>query len=371
MSPMKPFVPESIEKVELYPPGMPIDEIRRVYGISGEIVKLNSNENCLGPSPMAVKAAAASLREIHLYPDNSAYDLKAKLAKKYNVGSEQIIMGNGSNELIQFVAMTFLLPGQEVITAAPTFLLYSIMGRALGGRVKEVPLSNFVYDLESMAAEITEETKLVFISNPNNPTGTIVTRKAFDRFMQAVPADLIVVVDEAYAEYVTSSEYPDALSYVAPGRNVMILRTFSKAYGLAGLRIGFAIAPARLVNYMERVREPHNVNTLAQRAALAALDDREHLRRTQENNRIGREYLSDQLARLGISFVPTQANFILVHIGPRASAVHQSLLQAGVMVRAISGHGLDHYLRVTIGLPAENHTFITALEQAMRGNGGR
>jgi len=367
---MKPFVPERIERVELYPPGKPIAEIRRVYGISGELVKLNSNENCLGPSPMAVQAVSQSLHEIHLYPDNSAYELKAKLAALHKASSEQIIIGNGSNELIQFIAMTFLLPGQEVLTATPTFLLYSIMGRALGGRLTEVPLKHFAYDLEAMAAGITEETKLIFISNPNNPTGTTVSGAAFARFMQAVPADVIVVMDEAYAEYVTSSDYPDVLAYVAQGRNVIMLRTFSKAYGLAGLRIGYAIAPARLVHYMERVREPHNANVLAQRAALAALDDVAHIKSTRENNLLGREYLSAQLKRLGLSFVPTQANFLLVHIGPQAAAVYQALLQAGVMIRAIAGHGLDHYVRVTIGRPEENEKFIAALEHAVRSGGG-
>jgi len=364
---MKPFVPERIEQVELYPPGKPIAEIRRVYGISGELVKLNSNENCLGPSPLAVQAISQALGDIHLYPDNSAYELKARIGELYKTSPEQIIIGNGSNELIQFIAMTFLLPGQEVLTATPTFLLYGIMGRALGGRITEVPLRHFAYDLEAMAAAITGDTKLIFISNPNNPTGTAVSGAAFAGFMEAVPQDAIVVLDEAYAEYVTSSDYPDALAYVARGRNVIMLRTFSKAYGLAGLRIGFAIAPARLVRYLERVREPHNANVLAQRAALAALDDAAHLASTRENNCLGREYLGAQLAGLGLSFVPTQANFVLVHIGPRAGDVYPALLQDGVMVRAIAGHGLDHYLRVTIGRPAENEKFIAALARAVRG----
>jgi histidinol-phosphate aminotransferase len=354
---MKRLVSEHVENSKLYPPGRPIEEVKRKYGIE-EVVKLNSNENCLGPSPMALKAVTESVREIYRYPDNSAFYLKRKLAEKNGVSPEQIILGNGSNELVQFIIMTFLVPGEEVVTGRPTFLLYGIMGRVLGGRVKEIPLKDFSFDLESMATQIAKDTKLIFISNPNNPTGTIVTDDSFRRFMGKVPGDVIVVMDEAYFEYVTSSDFPESLEYVNEKRNIIILRTFSKAYGLAGLRIGYAIAPARLTSYMERIREPFNANCLAQKAALAALDDTEHVERTRENNRIGLEYIYAQLKKLQLSFVPTQANFLLVNVGPKADTVYRMLLKEGIMVRSMSSFEPNEHIRVTVGLPEENKKLL-------------
>ncbi len=362
---MKRLIPEYLENATLYPPGRPLEEVTRMHGIT-ELTKLNANENCLGPSPLAIQAVRESAGDIHLYPDNSAFYLKRKLADKWNISAEQILLGNGSNELVQFILMTFLLPGEEVITAKPTFLLYGIMGHVLGGRVKEVPLNNFAYDLERMTDELTEKTKLIFISNPNNPTGTIVTGDEFERFMGHVPQDVVVVTDEAYGEYVTSTDFPDTRDYVQKGRNVIVLRTFSKAYGLAGLRLGYAIAPVRIIRYMEKIREPFNANSLAQKAALAALDDAAHVTKTRENNISGLAYLAAELQRLQVSYVPSQANFILIDLGPRAEEVNGMLLQEGVMVRSMSGYGLQECLRVTIGLPEENRKFIDTLERVLQ-----
>ena len=362
---MKRLVSEHIKNAKLYPPGRPLEEVKREYGIE-KIVKLNSNENSLGPSPMAIKAVVGSARDVHRYPDNSAFYLTRRLADKYGVLPEQIMLGNGSNELVQFIIMTFLLPGEEVVTGKPTFVLYGIMGRVLGGRVKEIQLKDFSFDLESMAREITNDTKLIFISNPNNPTGTIVGSGSFKSFMQKVPEDVIVVMDEAYFEYVRSSDYPDALEYVKQGRNMIVLRTFSKVYGLAGLRIGYAIAYAGLISYMERLREPFNANSLAQKAALAALDDKNHIERSKQNNHAGLEYMYAQLERLQLSFVHSQTNFVLIKIGPGADVVYRMLLKQGVMVRSMSEYDLNEFIRVTIGLPEENQEFISTLEKILR-----
>ncbi len=361
---MKKLVSESIEQATLYPPGKPLDEIKRTYGID-DLVKLNANENCIGPSPLAVKAIRDAAADIHRYPDNSAYYLKHKLAEKYGVTPGQVMLGNGSNELVQFILMTFLSPGQEVLTASPTFVLYGIMGQVMGGRVREVPLKDNCYDLDAMAAAISDETKLVFICNPNNPTGTIVKAEAFRSFMQQVPDDVIVVMDEAYAEFVASPDWPDACSYVKQDRNIIVLRTFSKAYGLAGLRLGYALAPERLTSYLERVREPFNANAVAQQAALAALDDEEHLQKVKDNNREGMQYLCSSFDRLGISYVPSEANFILVFVGPRAEDMAEDLLKQGIMVRPMKGFDLSGCFRLTVGLPDENRRCIEALEKLL------
>jgi histidinol-phosphate aminotransferase len=259
---MRKLVRDSIENLPLYPPGKSLEEVRREYGIE-DVIKLASNENCLGASPKAIQAIKESIEDIHRYPDNDCHDLKEKLGRRHGVLPEQIILGHGSNELVQFILLTFLLSGEEVITGRPTFLLYGMMGRALAGKVTEIPLKAFAYDLQSIAEHIKQETKIIFISNPNNPTGTIVTERSFARFMEHVPEDVLVVVDEAYGEYVTNSEFPETLNYLKDGRNIIILKTFSKAYGLAGLRIGYGMSQTELIGHMEKVREPFNFNYLA------------------------------------------------------------------------------------------------------------
>jgi len=362
---MKKLTPDYIEQLPLYPPGKPVAEVKREFGID-EIVKLASNENALGPSPKAVQALQAALSDIHRYPDNGCYYLREKLAEKYGVDRSQLLFGHGSNEVIQLIVLAFLTPDEEVITAGQTFILYPIMSNARGARVLEVPLKDFTYDLEAMAGRITDKTKIIFISNPNNPTGTMADAASFRTFMQQVPADVLVVLDEAYGEYVMSPAYPDSLEYLRQGRNIIILRTFSKAYGLAGLRIGYALCPALLVNYMERVRVPFNVNYLAQVAALAALDDKEHLRRSQDNNQKGLAYIYAELKGMGLVYIPTHSNFLLVNLGTRAEDVYQKLLREGVIIRSMASYGLDNYVRVTIGLPEENERFISSLRKVLQ-----
>jgi len=363
---MKKLVPDYIQNAQLYPPGTPIEEVKRKLGLE-DIVKLNSNENGLGPSPMAVRAIRAAASAVNLYPDNSAYSLRRKLAKKYGVRPGEVMLGNGSNELVQFILMTFLLPEEEMVTCFPTFLLYGIMGRVMGGTVQEAPLKNFCFDLDALLKKITERTKLIFISNPNNPTGTFVNADIFSDFMKALPEDVIMVVDEAYFEYVTDKTCSDTIQYVRDGRNVIVLRTFSKAYGLAGLRIGYALAPEALLMQMEKVREPFNSNTLAQKAALAALDDADHLERTLANNAAGLGYLYQQLDRLKLAYIPSQANFVAVRLGPPAGMICEKLMKRGVLVRHMKSFGMAEYVRISVGLPRENERVVRELEQALDG----
>ncbi len=361
---MKKLIPDHIRKARLYPPGKPLDEIKRELGITN-VVKLNANENNAGPSPLAVQAIRDAASQVHRYPDNSAYYLRQKLADKYRLAPGNIMLGNGSNELVQFILMTFLLDGESVLTACPTFVLYAIMGRVLGGEVIEVGLKDMRYDLMTMADRITPQTKIVFISNPNNPTGTIVHADEFNRFMESIPRDMLVVVDEAYAEFVSDERFPDSLSYVRQGRPVVVLRTFSKAYGLAGLRLGYAMASAELITHMEKLREPFNANMPAQHAAMASLDDIAHLDKTCRMNVQGRQLFYRELTRLGLAYVETQTNFVLIRIGSCARDLSRTLMHQGIMVRFLEDCGLDDYIRVTIGLPDENEQLIKALDLNM------
>jgi histidinol-phosphate aminotransferase len=361
---MKKLTPDYIEQLPLYPPGKPVDEVKREFRID-KIVKLASNENALGPSPKAVQALQAALAGIHRYPDNGCYYLREKLAAKYGLDRSRLLFGHGSNEIIQLIVLAFLTPDEEVITAGQTFILYPIMSNARGARVIEVPLKDFTYDLEAMAGRITDKTKIIFISNPNNPTGTIADADSFRKFMRQVPADVLIVLDEAYGEYVVSPAYPDSLEYLRQGRNIIILRTFSKAYGLAGLRVGYALCPEQLAGYMERVRVPFNVNSLAQEAALAALDDSEHLSRSRDNNQAGLAYIYAELKGMGLAYIPTHANFLLVNLGTKAEDVYQKLLREGVIIRSMASYRLDNYVRLTIGLPEENERFISSLRKIL------
>ncbi|MBI5345253.1 MAG: histidinol-phosphate transaminase, partial [Deltaproteobacteria bacterium] len=304
----KAAVSRDIDSLVPYPPGKPIEELERELGISGSI-KLASNENPLGPSKKAVEAVSKALEGLHRYPDGSCYYLKEKLSARLGVSPDMLIAGNGSNEIIELLVRTYLRPGDEAVMAHPSFAVYPIVIKAAGGKGIAVPLRDFRHDLEAMAACITDKTRIVFIANPNNPTGTIVTGREFSRFMEKAPPAVIVVVDEAYREFVSSADFPDTIDYVKEGKPVLVLRTFSKIYGLAGLRAGYGVSRPDIVDYMNRVRQPFNVNSLAQTAALAALDDEEHLKKTIENNRGGLEYLFKEIESLGFECVPTEANF--------------------------------------------------------------
>jgi histidinol-phosphate aminotransferase len=354
------LVPEWVRTLTPYPPGMPIEELERELGISGSI-KLASNENPLGPSPRAVAAIQAALGGLHRYPDGASYYLTRRLAERHGVSPEEILVGNGSNEIIELVVRSFLRPRDEVVMADQAFVIYRMVAQAAAGIPKIVPLRRFTHDLEAIAEAVGARTRVVFLANPNNPTGTIFRRADWDAFLAAMPRHVIVVADDAYADYVTDPDYPDTIGARGDGGvPVVTLRTFSKLYGLAGLRIGYAVAPAPVVEVMDRVRQPFNVNALAQVGALAALDDHEHVQRTLAVNQEGMTYLVDAIRGLGLDFVPSAANFILVRVG-QGARVYGALLRRGVIVRPMEVYGFPDYVRVTVGLREENRRFIEAL----------
>jgi histidinol-phosphate aminotransferase len=360
------LVPEWIRTLVPYPPGMPIEEVERELGIHDSI-KLASNENPLGPSPKAIEAIVRALPTLHRYPDGSAFYLKRRLAERHGVSPDEIIVGNGSNELIELVVRTFLRPRDEAVMADQAFVVYRMVTQAVAATARLVPLRDFTHDLEAMAEVVTSRTRIVFVANPNNPTGTIFRRAAWEAFLRSLAGrQLLVVADDAYAEYVTDPEYPDTIVCRGEGDvPVVSLRTFSKLHGLAGLRVGYAVAPSGVVEALGRVRQPFNVNLLAQAAALAALDDHEHVARTLAVNREGLAYLTREFDRLGLAWVPTAANFILVRVG-RGVQVYEALLRQGVIVRPMDGYGFSEHLRVTIGLPEENARCIAALEAVLQ-----
>jgi len=357
---MRKLASDDIRAISPYVPGKPVEELERELGLTGS-VKLASNENPLGPSPKAVAAISGMLSGLHRYPDGAGFHLKDALSSKYGWRTSGIILGNGSNELLEIIVRTFMLPGEEAIMAEPSFVVYKMAVQAAGcGRVI-VPLIEGRHDLSGMADRITDKTKLIFIANPNNPTGTINTASEMRAFMERVPEDVVVVVDEAYFEYVTDSSYPDTLKYLNDGRRIIILRTFSKAYGLAGLRIGYGLASDELVDLMNRVRQPFNTGTLAQAAALAALGDEEHVKKSVALNEAGKKYLYAELDRMGVEYLPTAANFIYMDVKNDAKALYDALLKKGVIVRPMG----PTQLRVTIGLPDENRRFVDAFEAVM------
>lgn len=362
--PLKLTVSKNISSLVPYPPGKPIEELERELGIKGSI-KLASNENPLGPSKKAVEAVAAALSNLHRYPDGSCYYLKEKLSAFLGVPPETLIFGNGSNEIIELLVRAFLKPGDEAVMADPSFAVYPIVIKTVGAKGRLVPLKAMRHDLKAMAKAVTKKTRIVFIANPNNPTGTMVTEKEFGRFLKEVPEDVILCVDEAYREFVRSPEFPDTLGHIRDGRPILCLRTFSKIYGLAGLRIGYGVAHPQMVDYMNRVRQPFNVNSLAQVAAIAALGDGAHLERTRANNAEGLKYLFKEVRSLGFECVDTEANFFLIKVND-GKKVYNALLRKGVIVRPMASYNLPEYIRVTVGLPEENERFVKAFSEAVR-----
>ncbi|MBI5166718.1 MAG: histidinol-phosphate transaminase [candidate division NC10 bacterium] len=365
-------MPRNIEELALpylkhitpYKPGKPIEEVEREYGIK-DSVKLASNENPLGPSPLALQALREAIEGINRYPDGGGYYLKQALAKKHGVEPENLVLGNGSNEVIELAARTFLSPQDEVVMADPAFLIYRLVTAALGCCQIMVPLKDFRHDLKAMAEAVSPRTKMVFVGNPNNPTGTAVEPEELETFISSLPEDVVLVLDEAYYEYLPIDARPDAIKHVREGRLILCLRTFSKIYGLAGLRIGYGIAPPGVVEAMNKIRQPFNVNSLAQKAALASLEDRQHLESTRAINEAGKRYLYEKFQEMGLVYVPTAANFILVDVGRDGEEVARALLPKGVIVRPMGGYHLPTHFRVTIGTPPENERFIQSLKEAL------
>lgn len=364
---MKSLVPPHIAGLQPYQPGKPIEELERELGVA-EAVKLASNENPLGPSPKAMEAVRLAVGEVHRYPDGSAYYLRHALAERLGVSPDEVVVGNGSNDLLVLLTQALLSPGDEAVMGDPAFVVYRLAVKAVDGRAVEVPLVEHTHDLPAMVQAVTERTKLLFVANPNNPTGTMVTAKEVDALLAALPDHVLVVMDEAYVEYIGREDFPDCLEAVRSGSNVVVCRTFSKIYGLAGLRVGYAVAPAPVVEAINQVRPPFNVNRLAQAAALAALDDEVHVAASRKANRAGLAQLTSGLEAMGCAYVPSVANFLLVELGD-GRAAYEALLRQGVIVRPMAGYGLASFVRVTVGTGEENERFLEALKAWLAGSG--
>lgn len=358
------FANPQLRDLTVYEPGKPIEDVARELGLKpSEIIKLASNENPLGPSPKALQAMRETLERAHFYPDGGGYYLREAIAAKFGLKRENIILGNGSNEIIEFIGHGFLKPGDEIITAEHAFVVYKLMATLFGAQTVEVPDPGFTHDLEAMAAAITPRTRQLFIANPNNPTGTLVSEKEIDRFMDRVPEHVIVIFDEAYHEFLDNP--PDTLKYVRQGRpNVVVLRTFSKIQGLANLRIGYGLGSAQIVEVLQKTRQPFNANGIAQAGALAGLEDEEHQRKTRELTHQGREFLQQQFEAMKLGYVPSYANFVLVKVG-NGTEIFKALMQLGIIVRDMNAYKLPEWIRVSIGTMEQNQRFISALKKIL------
>ena len=363
---MKNLVKPNILNVKNYIPGKPIEEVERELGLKN-VIKLASNENCFGPSPMAIVAIRKALRNINRYPDGASFYLRKKLSESLGIGGNNLIFGNGSDEIISMAVRTFVADGDEVVIAKPTFLIYEIASQLQNAKIKLVPMTKaFKYDLSQMKKAVTPKTKLVFIANPDNPTGTYITKKELDEFLNGLPEKMIVFLDEAYFEFANYSfkDYPNGLDYIKNPRKILA-RTFSKVYGLSGLRIGYGVSNPEIISYMERVREPFNINILAQAAALAALDDKAFLKKTIAHVEMEREFLYSAFRKIGLEYIRSATNFIIVNVGKDCKVVFNDLLKEGVIVRDMKAWGMDTFIRVTVGTKAENRKFITALKKVI------
>lgn len=345
-----------------YIPGKPIEEVQRELGLK-EVVKLASNETSIGPSPLAIEAVKKELENTNLYPEGSSRQLREKLAQKLGLDEDFIIVGNGADNVIDLTGMAFINEGDDVITSEITFPAYETITKIMGGNLITVKLKDFSFDLEAIADKITPKTKIIYICNPNNPTGTIVKKVAVEKFMKRVPETVVVVFDEAYYDYVEDHEYPDSLSYVLEGRNVIILRTFSKIAGIAGLRIGYGIAQPELIGFLRRVVNPFTTNRLAQVAALASLDDHHHREQVLNINREGKQYFYKEIEKLNLFFLPTETNFIFIDLKEDSQSFFEKCLRKGVIIRPGKTWGCPNCIRVTIGTPYENEKFIQALKE--------
>lgn len=361
---MKRLTTEKIEKLVPYPPGKPIEELEREWGITGSI-KLASNENPIGPSPMAVKAIMDNISKLNRYPDGSSYYLKNKLSAVFGLPPEKILTGNGSNELIELIIRAFLLEGEEVIQPFPTFLVYEKIVNGAGGELISVPLKNYLISLDDIIEAVTPGTKIIFINNPNNPTGTGISKEDMLSFLKEVPEEIIVVIDEAYIEF-ASDKVANGLEMLDKRERLIILRTFSKLYGLAGLRIGYGFSSGEIVDYINRIRQPFNSNLLAQAAALSALDDREFVLKTLELVSNGLKYLYSNLEEIGLDYIPTETNFFLIKVPSGGKNIYNLMLKEGVIVRSMDSYGLEDYIRINVGLPEENERFIRSLKKVLK-----
>ena len=362
------LVEAAIAQIAPYEPGKPIEELERELGHAwgpGGAIKLASNENPYGPSPRGVAAATRALATANLYPDGGSFALRQKLAAKHGVDLKQILVGGGSNEIIDLLVQALCADGDEVLTPRYSFIAYKLAAQKNRRAFAEAPVAaSLQYDVDAILGAVTPKTKVLFFANPNNPTGVYLPRAAFERLVDELPPRVVLVADEAYFEYAGASDYPDAHDYLSRRARLVVLRTFSKIYGLAGLRVGYAIASAELLDYVNRIRLPFNVSSVAQAAAMAALEDREHVQRAYQGNAAELPRLSEALARLGIEVTPSQTNFVLAGFGTRdARALYDTLLRRGIIVRPMGAYGLPHHLRITVGTAAENERLLAALRE--------
>jgi histidinol-phosphate aminotransferase len=349
-----------ISELLAYVPGKPAEEVKEEYGLT-EIIKLASNENPLGTSPKAIEAMRQEVFNINLYPEGSSRLLRQKIAENFKIDEDMVILSNGADNVLTLIGQAYINEGDEVITGEPTFAAYEIATRIMGGNIIKVPLSNFTFNLTAIAERISPKTKIIFICNPNNPTGTIVTDAEIKNFLKKVPDDCIVVFDEAYAEYVTEKDFPQTISYIREGKNVILVRTFSKIYGLAGIRVGYAIGPKRLIDMLRKVVEPFSTNKLAQTGALAALEDHNFINTVLETNKKGKQYLNYEFLKLGMSCCPSHTNFLFVNLNMDAQLVFQRLLEKGIIIRPGGIWKLPQFARVTIGTMDQNKKLIESL----------
>ncbi len=360
---MKKLIRDCVLKIEQYEPGKTIEVIRRELALEGEIHKLASNENPLGPSPLALKAIKDSLDEGHLYPDNRCHDLRERLAAHLGLPPENIAVGNGTTELIFLIGVAFLNPGETYITSQSSFIMGKIVAQIMDSQLIEIPLKENRHNLEAISNQISAETKIVYLDNPMNPIGTIITQEEAVKFMNKIPPDVVIAFDEAYFEYVSRDDYPNTLEFVKDGRNVIVLRTFSKLYGLAGFRIGYCVAKEDFIQAIQRVSPPFSVNRIAQAGAAAALNDHHHKKKTKEITASGKKFLCDHFDKMSVFYIPSETNFVTIDLKTDAQIVSKELQKYNVIVRPLTMYGKPTFLRVTIGTLEQNERFIDAFKQ--------
>lgn len=354
----------AVQDLNPYLPGKPADELERELDLT-DVVKLASNENPLGPSPLVLSAVERQLGSMTLYPDGGGYRLKKAIAEHYTLEADQITLGNGSNDVLELIARAFVGPEHEVIYSEYAFIVYSIVSQAVGASAVVTDAKDWAHDLEAMLNAITENTKVIFIANPNNPTGTWLSKEALDCFLARVPETVLVVLDEAYTEYVQLPDFPSGLELLEHYPNLIVTRTFSKAFGLAGLRVGFSVSNQQIANVLSRVRQPFNVNSLALVAAETALSDKTYLAETIQTNSRGMDFFESGLTQLGIDFIPSVGNFITIDLMQDAMPVYQSMLEQGVIVRPLANYGMPHHLRISIGTQSENEQCLAVLAKVV------
>src|SRR5690554_6115871 len=361
---------KGVQALSPYQPGKPIEELARELGLNpAEIVKLASNENPLGPSDKAMAAARKALEEMCLYPDGNGFDLKQALSKRFGVGMNQITLGNGSNDVLEVISRCFADSDSEVVFSQYAFAVYPIVTQAIGATAVSVTAKDWGHDLDAMAAAVTERTRLVFVANPNNPTGTVHDSHAIEAFLDKIPQNVLVVLDEAYYEYMTGEKDPDGVALLSRFPNLIVCRTFSKAWGLAALRVGYSINSPAIADILNRVRQPFNVNSTALAAAAAVLEDTDYLQRSRAANTAGLKQLQEAFDQMGLRYIPSSGNFVAVEVGLQAMAVYHALLSNGVIMCLVTGYGMPNHLRVSVGLPEQNELFINALAKALAAAG--